>query len=221
MVCATTPKEAKALGLVRYRTGKPCKNGHVAYRRVSDRTCVECGPQKQKKHYHLNRDAYLEKQRAWQEDNRDKARAASSQWKRDNIEAVAAYQSAYYDENKVALAEKDRTRRLAEPEKQRLKNKAWNENNRGRRNAFTAQRMVHVKRATPAWLTAEDKIRIQQIYKEAAEATKRTGVKHHVDHIIPLRGETVSGLHVPSNLRAITATENSSKKNKFDQMLLG
>jgi hypothetical protein len=46
--------------------------------------------------------------------------------------------------------------------------------------------------------------------------SKVTGEPWHVDHIIPLQGKLVSGLHVPSNLQAMRGIENISKKNKFE-----
>ena len=65
---------------------------------------------------------------------------------------------------------------------------------------------------TPAWA---DKDAIKQIYAEAKRLTEETGVKYHVDHIVPLRHPLVCGLHVKENLRIVTANENFNKSNYF------
>lgn len=69
---------------------------------------------------------------------------------------------------------------------------------------------------TPCWLTDEALLLIADFYYLAKALTESSGVKYVVDHIIPLQGETVSGLHVPSNLQLLTEAENASKRNKFN-----
>lgn len=61
----------------------------------------------------------------------------------------------------------------------------------------------------------EERIKIMGIYREAKRLTNITGIKHEVDHIIPLKHELVSGLHVVANLRIVTASENRHKSNKY------
>jgi len=78
-----------------------------------------------------------------------------------------------------------------------------------------ARRALKIQR-TPAWLTEIDKERIENEYQLAALQTKITGKPWHVDHIIPLQGELVSGLHVPSNLMAMLGSKNISKHNNFE-----
>jgi 5-methylcytosine-specific restriction endonuclease McrA len=64
----------------------------------------------------------------------------------------------------------------------------------------------------PSWV---DKEEIKKFYTQAVLMEKETGTKYHVDHIIPLNGENVSGLHVPANLQIISGSKNSQKGNKF------
>jgi hypothetical protein len=79
------------------------------------------------------------------------------------------------------------------------------------------QRHASQLRATPFW---SERGQIALLYKEARRLTMETGIEHHVDHVVPLRGKRVSGLHVFANLRIITADENKRKSNKLLEELL-
>lgn len=78
--------------------------------------------------------------------------------------------------------------------------------------ARTAKRRADKLNATPKWSNLEA---IRRIYKEAKELCKKTGEEYHVDHIIPLKSKIVCGLHVPENLRIISAFDNLSKGNRL------
>jgi uncharacterized protein YdaU (DUF1376 family) len=67
--------------------------------------------------------------------------------------------------------------------------------------------------ATPSWLSKAQHEEIASIYAKAALRTAETGIKHEVDHVIPLRGKLVCGLHAPWNLRVIEAYKNRQKSN--------
>ena len=56
---------------------------------------------------------------------------------------------------------------------------------------------------------------MRDLYVQARRLTKITGERYVVDHIVPLRGDEVCGLHVPWNLRVITQEENLKKSNKL------
>ncbi len=82
----------------------------------------------------------------------------------------------------------------------------------GVENAKSNARRATKLNATPVWA---DLGKIQQIYTLCKQISETTGVLHHVDHVVPLQGRRVCGLHVESNLRIISATENISKSNNF------
>jgi hypothetical protein len=82
--------------------------------------------------------------------------------------------------------------------------------------ARVAKRKAAKLKATPSWLTEKQLNDINTIYKACAKITERTGKAHHVDHIIPLQGVDVCGLHVPWNLAILPASMNLAKHNKHN-----
>jgi len=146
-------QQALVQKLTRYFTGLPCKHGHVAEKRTSNRTCIEC----------LN----ITK-RVW-----------------SNIPDVKA-------KGLIRLSNWDTPAKHL---------------------ARTRKRQAKQIQRTPSW--DPDAHLITAKYQLAAMLTQASGIPHHVDHIIPLQGRKVSGLHVFSNLRVIPGSDNVKKSNKF------
>jgi 5-methylcytosine-specific restriction endonuclease McrA len=90
----------------------------------------------------------------------------------------------------------------------------WAKNNPAKTAAKSMKRRSSKLNRTPPWLTAEHFAQIQDMYNRAKIAEDFTSEKWHVDHIIPLQGKNVSGLHVPWNLQIMSALKNRSKGNK-------
>lgn len=135
-----------------------------------------------------------------------------------------------YEASKEQILEQKRINRLENPEKFKLidlkrywkdskkqvaRVKAYAQANPEKANFRAGKRRAAKLQRTPKWLTASDWIEIKWAYRIASERSKETGIKHAVDHIIPLQGENISGLHVPWNLQILTVSANCSKHNKI------
>lgn len=83
---------------------------------------------------------------------------------------------------------------------------------KARAHAYAMKRHASKMKRTPAWA---DQQAIQSVYEECRRLTRSSGLEYQVDHIIPLQGRLVSGLHVENNLRIIPAVENRQKHNAF------
>lgn len=149
--------------------------------------------------------------KAYQAANREKLSAYSKAWRIVNRERKAAADKAWYEENREKVAAYKKEWQTANSEQVSAQQRAWRENNPDKRNATNAKRRATKLQATPPWLTSDHLTEIQAIYLEASNHS----TPHHVDHIIPLQGEDVCGLHVPWNLQVIPATENLSKGNRL------
>jgi 5-methylcytosine-specific restriction endonuclease McrA len=118
----------------------------------------------------------------------------------------------HYEKNKESTKDRASSR---PKEKIRQYRKAWKVKNKGLVAADTAARKSHIRQATPKWLTEDQKRQIRSFYLEADRLKTELRIDYEVDHIVPIRGGIVSGLHVPWNLRVITAEENQKKNRKL------
>lgn len=181
-----TRSEAKKLGLSRYYTGEACSHGHVDERSTRNGECYGC----QRVRW-ANREVTGEQA--------EKARHRAARWRAvpENAERLKAYQAT--DDQKT---------------KSNARHAAWRSTLKGRgiMNSILKARKANVKRATPKWASADA---IQLFYILSEERQAETGVKHHVDHIVPIKGRLVCGLHVQTNLQVIPWRDNLSKGNRF------
>jgi hypothetical protein len=95
------------------------------------------------------------------------------------------------------------------------KNKKWKISNPEKVAAMDARRRAALLNRTPCWLTDDDHWVFEQAYELAQLRTNLFGFAWHVDHVIPLQGKLVSGLHTPYNLQVIPGRDNMSKSNLF------
>jgi len=102
--------------------------------------------------------------------------------------------------------------RLENPEQSRQSILRFREKNKEKNksvtNSYAAKRRARKRHAMPSWLTPDHISQINAVYAEAKRLEKETGIAYHVDHIVPLAGKIVCGLHVPWNLRAIPGDKN-------------
>lgn len=120
--------------------------------------------------------------------------------------------SSWYYKNKDRRREYDARRREEHRHLYREASKRFRRKNPERKNADTGSRRRRFREATPKWANM---FFIKEIYELAILRTKMTGLEWHVDHIIPLRGKLVCGLHVENNLAVVPAKDNLRKSNHF------
>lgn len=197
-------KEALTKGLKRYYTGKPCKRGHVAERFING-PCVECNRQHGKDYVVNNYEKYKV--------NHNKA---SKQWNIDNPKKRKAITKKYNTANKELIKDRNRKEYLSNIEKyreiSRIASNEYRKKYPERRAASVAKRKAKKLQAIPLWYENE---KVKLIYLKRGELSKLWGIQLHVDHIIPLQGENVCGLHCWDNLQLMEAKLNISKNNKF------
>ena len=122
---------------------------------------------------------------------------------------------AYYEENKESVKLWTREYKKLNSERVKVKNQDYYRRNKHEYLARDAQRRVAKMRATPPWLSEAQKEQIKDFYWLARDLKLVSGESYHVDHIVPLQGKNICGLHVPWNLQILPAKVNIAKSNNW------
>jgi hypothetical protein len=195
--------EAKQLGLTRYFTGKPCLHGHLSERFTSCTKCTKCAL--------VTAKSYVAKQAT----TLDATKTCGVCKTNKTINEFAKHSSGKYGVAATCKACKKVYRDnwyIQNKAECLIKSAQWAKENVHKKRSYRAKRRAALLNATPLWADAKA---IEYLYKQATILSKNNLKKYEVDHIIPLQGKTVSGLHVPWNLQIIPTTENRSKGNRI------
>lgn len=237
---------AKQAGLKRYTPEQPCSKGHVCDRYVCDNQCVECCRIKLLERYRKNPDKEKQRSKEYRLSNievvREKNRLALKTRRLTKPDVVRAWEKKKYEKMRSdpVKLEKEQARQRTKqskayaknPEKHKIKSKIYRTATEERIESARQKCREYKKKnpdvirelnfkhnakdraarlnRVPKWLSDDDLKMIREIYDEAREKGMQ------VDHIIPLQGKNVSGLHVPSNLQLLTRSENASKRNFYE-----
>lgn len=207
---------AKTQGIRRYFTGIVCGRGHLAERFVSTAHCIDCAQTANKAWRVANPDKQKACADAWIVANPTAHRAMKNAWNAANTEGQKARSKKWYRANKARADEQAHQWRMRNKEQVAAMMVAWAKANPHKPAIAAARRRAAIIQRTPAWANPE---KIGEFYRLAADLTRDTGIEMNVDHIIPLRGRTVSGLHVETNLQILPAQENRSKSNRVESGL--
>jgi hypothetical protein len=189
-------KDAIAMGLKRYFTGKPCKHGHVSDRLVSNKYCCQCND--------VRRAENSEKNREYHRNRHSKLRDSENARKRE-----------YRLNNPDVVSEQSRIQRERHGAKRIAYNKAYRQNKKHIVRAAEARRRAIEMKATPPWISDFDELVFIEAYDLARARSESTGIDWHVDHMIPLAAKSACGLHVAANIQVIPATINRRKMNRM------
>lgn len=184
--------EASSLGLKRYFTGQPCPKGHVSPRATASGTCCECK--------RLSALSWHQKNKQQQRDYGKAYRAARGE---DLLQKKREYQAEWMARN---LEEKKRRDALYEKQKRSARDASFMASAALR----SAKYLRSLDRATPSWCDGDA---VRGMY-ELASVFRSIGLGVEVDHIVPLQGKTVSGLHTADNLQLLLRSANASKSNR-------
>lgn len=133
------------------------------------------------------------------------SREKASRYRKRHPEKIRAYKRSERG-RRVEAGYRERNREVV-----RQRSVAWEKRNPDNVLARTRYYQAQKLNATPSWA---DREKMEWIYRRSRAMYLVTGVKHHVDHIVPLQSPIVCGLHVEHNLQVLPAVKNIKKGNR-------
>lgn len=193
---------------------RECKNAGEVERRAPIRNEYNA---KERERYRANPEPHKIKHKQRMADPNRAARKIETQkqWLSDNDGKISEYSSLYRQKNLEQRRAKSLEWYWRDAETNRKKMLEFQKNNRPLFRANGMLRHARKMNATPSWLTPDQKTFMKLTYEMADKLSELYGIKFHVDHIHPLRGQDVCGLHVPWNLQVLPAFDNQSKGNRL------
>jgi hypothetical protein len=136
-------------------------------------------------------------------------------WRLANPEKVKEQYKRYAKKHPDILVAKTIRWKKANPERAAEVSRKTRAKNKYRILANKAKYRASKRNRTPLWVDIDHLWLIKEAYSLALLRTNQFGFVWHVDHIVPLNGKEVSGLHVIENLQVIPGSENLLKNNKY------
>jgi len=196
-----------------YFTGEPCRNGHIAPRRVSDKRCVECKSAKDRRNYERYAEVRKAAASAYYYANHEAAKEYRREYFQKNREQGLLDRKANWAANRERYLERKRAKAATPEEKARRAAKRKEDAHKYR--GYEQKRRARLKNAIPKWYGELDDL----VFQEAAELCDRreraTGIPWDVDHMIPMLARRASGLHCATNVQVIPTLLNRRKNNRM------
>ena len=192
------------------------------------KTCTKCGETKPLDGFHKRKSSKDGKQpkckaciKAYQQSNKKAMAERARKYYQENKEKRTEYGRSYYKDKKSDILKYKKRHNKENREAIRVRKrvwwKGWYQENKEKRLHITRLYQLKKAKASPKWLTSIQLAHIKRTYRLRQVISEATGLEYHVDHIVPLNGDNVCGLHVPWNLQVLPWDLNLSKGNTYNE----
>lgn len=169
---------------------------------MATKQCSKCGEEKILSEFSKNKST--------KDGHLTKCKCCEKLYRKDNYENIAARMKTYYSDNRKYLCDVQKTYYATNRDVVIVQHATYRKSNRARTNTYVSNYRASKLNATPSWVDNDAIVGMHEL----VTLFKRAGILLHVDHIVPLRGKTVCGLHCEDNLQLLSEHDNTSKGNR-------